>query len=59
MKIKCLHCRKGYGTLVRLNPSKDIEKVVCLECLYTRHPKSAIEILEYILDREQEDSERL
>ena len=58
MSIKCLHCQRGYGTLIRLNPSKDIEKIVCLQCLCARHPKSAMEIFEYILDREQEDSEQ-
>ena len=50
---KCFHCEKEDGILVRLNPSGDIKKTVCMECLWARHPKTALEILEYILDKEQ------
>jgi len=52
-KQKCFHCKKEEGTLVRLNPRDSVKKTVCMECLWTRHPQTALEILEYILDKEQ------
>ena len=55
-KIKCCHCGEIGGILVRLNPSREIKKVVCLACLWARHPKTALEILEYILDKELAES---
>lgn len=58
-KQRCFHCGREDGTLVRLNPTGNVKKMVCLACLWTRHYKSALEILEYILDREQENSERV
>lgn len=51
--MKCFHCGNKDGTLVRLNPTETVKKVVCMSCLWARHPKTALEILEYILDKEQ------
>lgn len=55
-KQKCFHCGEEKGTLIRLNPSDNVKKMVCMQCLWARHPQSALEILEYILDKEQAES---
>ncbi len=51
--LRCFHCNKESGTLVRLNPTTKVTKLVCMDCLWGRHPKTALEILEFILDKEQ------
>jgi len=50
---KCFYCGKEEGTLVRLNPRYNVKKTVCMECLWARHPKTALAMLEYILDKEE------
>ena len=56
MEIRCFHCGKEDGILVRLNPVAKVTKTVCMDCLWARHPKTALEILEFILDKEQGES---
>ncbi len=50
--MNCYHCKAEEGILIRLNPSPNVKKIVCLSCLWARHPKTALEILEFILDKE-------
>ncbi len=54
---KCFHCDEENGVLVRLNPSGNVKKMVCMGCLWVRHRKTAFEILEYILNREEAESQ--
>jgi hypothetical protein len=57
--MRCFHCLKQNGTLIRLELAPNLKKIVCLDCLWARHPKSAIDIMEFILDKEQQESAKL
>ncbi len=56
MKIeRCFHCgwqNKIETILFKLQPSPDAAKLVCLNCLYTRHYPIFLEIIEKLLDKE-------
>lgn len=54
---KCFHCGEKEGILVRLTPRENNNKTVCMECLWARHPKTALEMLEFILDKEQAETQ--
>lgn len=53
--MACFHCQKNEGILIRLNPMPNVRKTVCMECLWVRHSQTALEILEFILDKEQSE----
>ena len=54
---ECYHCDKKEGILVRINPVPDVKKVVCMECLWARHPKTALEMVEFILDKDEAEAQ--
>ena len=53
----CFHCDKIDDVLLILHSDKpDARKVICLACFATRHPKTALETLEFLLDKEVENA---
>jgi hypothetical protein len=56
--VKCFHCGTTEGHLIRLQIA-DMRKTVCIDCLYARHPRTALELAELILDKEVAEAKQL